>query len=179
MATDIVAWRREQRARLLAHRQTIAHDDRAEATKRIAAALDRLIAQRKPSAIGFYWPIRLEPNLLDWARAIAAAGGPALCLPVVVTPMVDADSVSQRDTLGKYLVDRLAMLTALGARRIIGEHHALLVVVLLQDRHKTFGLLFDAAIRRAAHEVKNFQRDLVPASARLCISGRRSQGATG
>ncbi len=86
MEADLTAWRRAQRARLLACRQTIPHDDRAAATALITAALDRLVAQRKPRAIGFYWPIRLEPNLLDWARATAAAGGPALCLPVVVTP---------------------------------------------------------------------------------------------
>lgn len=61
------------------------------------------------------------PHLpLKTGSVIARALGQRLLerLPVVVTPVVDADSVSRGDTLGEYLVDRLAMLRALGARRI-------------------------------------------------------------
>ena len=61
------------------------------------------------------------PHLpLKTGVVIARALGQRLLerLPVVVTPVVDADSVSQRDTLEKALIDRLDMLKALGARRI-------------------------------------------------------------
>lgn len=60
------------------------------------------------------------PHLpLKTAALIARALGQKLLewLPVVMAPVVEADSFS-RDTLGQVLVDRLDMLKALGARRV-------------------------------------------------------------
>lgn len=81
--SEVAAWRRQARATLYAARQAMGAEQRHDASQRIAAALDRVCADRKPALIGLYWPIKYEPNLLTWARDRSKAL--AFCLPVVVT----------------------------------------------------------------------------------------------
>jgi 5-formyltetrahydrofolate cyclo-ligase len=64
----------------------MAQSERTQAAIAIAEKLDRLTAERRITRIGIYWPIRHEPNLIPWARAMAQRTGAILCLPVVVTP---------------------------------------------------------------------------------------------
>lgn len=79
---DVAAWRREKRVQLYAARQALSAGQRRAAARRIAEGLDDHCSVRKPTLIGFYWPIKYEPNLLTWARA--RAGTFRFCLPVVV-----------------------------------------------------------------------------------------------
>ncbi|HVY13769.1 MAG TPA: 5-formyltetrahydrofolate cyclo-ligase [Rhodopila sp.] len=79
---DVNAWRREKRAELYAARKAMTAEQRHTAAARIAEALDRYCAGRKPGCIGLYWPIKYEPSLLDWAKSRADAL--PFCLPVVV-----------------------------------------------------------------------------------------------
>jgi 5-formyltetrahydrofolate cyclo-ligase len=82
----VASWRREQRIALLMQRAAITPAERIKAATAIAEKLDRLVADRGSRVIGIYWPIRNEPNLIPWARALARRTEATLCLPVVVTP---------------------------------------------------------------------------------------------
>jgi len=79
----VQAFRKEQRAALLARRGTLSLDDR----KRHAADLIRLLLAavdlRAYPVLGFYWPIRGELDLRDVAGRHIESGG-AVALPVVV-----------------------------------------------------------------------------------------------
>jgi 5-formyltetrahydrofolate cyclo-ligase len=86
MDVAVATWRREQRAALLARRQTLSPEDRRQAASVIASKLEALIADRGFHTIGLFWPIKLEITLISWASALSARTGIALCLPVVVTP---------------------------------------------------------------------------------------------
>lgn len=79
---DVAAWRREIRPRLYAARQAMTVEQRREAARKIAAALDDHCASQRPALVGLYWPIKYEPGLLSWARARAQTL--RFCLPVVV-----------------------------------------------------------------------------------------------
>ena len=85
MDPTIKLWRRQQRATLLAQRQTIDNEARQHAAQMVARELDALVAANGCSTIGLYWPIKHEINLLPWADALARRTGVVLCLPVVVT----------------------------------------------------------------------------------------------
>jgi 5-formyltetrahydrofolate cyclo-ligase len=86
MDPSIAAWRRQQRESLMAQRQAIPPEQRKRAADIIAGRLDAIVAARGCTAIGLYWPIRQEIDLLPWATALARLGRVTLCLPVVVTP---------------------------------------------------------------------------------------------
>ena len=73
MNPSIPSWRRQQRSALIAKRDTLTPAERNHAETAIAEKLDRLIEERASSVIGIYWPIRNEPNLIPWARALARA----------------------------------------------------------------------------------------------------------
>ena len=79
---DVTTWRREKRIELYAARAALTAEQRHDAARRIAEALDRHSADRKPERIGLYWPIKHEPNLLAWARERSREM--QFCLPVVV-----------------------------------------------------------------------------------------------
>jgi 5-formyltetrahydrofolate cyclo-ligase len=86
MDPTVASWRRQQRATLLAMRRTIPPDARHRAAEIIAGKLDDIVATRHSPAVGLYWPIRHEINLLSWANEMARRENLVLCLPVVVTP---------------------------------------------------------------------------------------------
>lgn len=79
----IEAWRKAERARLLAWRQGLSADYRAGQTAALCAALDRLIPADSRAIVGVYWPIRAEPDLREWLRA-RSAGGLRIALPVAI-----------------------------------------------------------------------------------------------
>ncbi len=76
------AWRRRQRAALLARRRALAEGERREVASRILAHLERL-RSRLEGPVALYWPIRGEVDLRGFAEELAAAGT-VLALPVIV-----------------------------------------------------------------------------------------------
>jgi 5,10-methenyltetrahydrofolate synthetase len=86
MNPSVASWRRQQRSVLITKREALTPAERKQAETAIAEKLDRLIDERRSSVIGIYWPIRNEPNLIPWARALTRRSGVTLCLPVVVAP---------------------------------------------------------------------------------------------
>ena len=85
MDQALAAWRKQQRANLLAMRQQIGMGALKAATAVIARRLDALLPMPGVSVLGLYWPIKREPNLLSWARDLVDRTQVTLCLPVVVT----------------------------------------------------------------------------------------------
>ncbi|HEX7080137.1 MAG TPA: 5-formyltetrahydrofolate cyclo-ligase [Gammaproteobacteria bacterium] len=83
---DVRAWRKEQRKRLIEARMALSRAERERLTSAIA---DRLATyaplQAAPLRIGFYWPIRGEPDLRAFVRGLIERGFEA-ALPVVVEP---------------------------------------------------------------------------------------------
>jgi 5-formyltetrahydrofolate cyclo-ligase len=80
---EINAWRKAQRTSLMAARQALGAAEHRRASR---AILDRLAAEFPDLAtrlVGFYWPIRREPDPLPLVRRLVAAGG-AAALPMVV-----------------------------------------------------------------------------------------------
>jgi 5,10-methenyltetrahydrofolate synthetase len=86
MDQTIEIWRRQKRAELLATRQTVPTSQRIQAGKIIAGKLDGFCVGLRLTVVGLYWPIKGEPSLLSWGRALLQSRGVSLCLPVVVTP---------------------------------------------------------------------------------------------
>jgi len=86
MNPSVASWRREQRTTLILQRAAMTQAERTKAAAVVAEKLDHLITERGSTIIGIYWPIRNEPNLIPWARALARRTGAVLCLPVVVVP---------------------------------------------------------------------------------------------
>lgn len=80
---DVARWRKAERERLLADRLRLSGARRAEKAQAIALNLDRRLGDLSGRVIGGYWPIRGEPNLLDWLDR-AAARGATPALPVIV-----------------------------------------------------------------------------------------------
>lgn len=82
---EIMAWRKGERARLIEERLAMPADLRAQKARAIADHLDQCIGDPAGKIISFYWPLRGEPNLRDWAEALAARGA-VTALPLVVEP---------------------------------------------------------------------------------------------
>jgi 5-formyltetrahydrofolate cyclo-ligase len=82
---DLAAWRRSERARLLAARAGLGAEVRRDGSERIAAALDEALGEVAGRLIGGYWPVRGEPDLRPWMERVCARGG-ACALPVVTAP---------------------------------------------------------------------------------------------
>jgi 5,10-methenyltetrahydrofolate synthetase len=81
--SEIVAWRRTTRARLLEQRTQMAAKERDTRSARIAGVLDRAIGRIAGRVVGVYWPIKGEPNLYPWIRKLAEKGV-SFALPVVI-----------------------------------------------------------------------------------------------
>ena len=88
--SDLAAWRRSERERLIAARLKLSAEERAQRCQRVTAALDRILAERPRATVSFYWPFRGEFDLRSWIIARLAEGTRA-ALPVVLEkrqPMV-------------------------------------------------------------------------------------------
>ena len=79
---EILAWRKQERARLIPARVAIPDATREEWTKRIIASLEPIV-MAADGPVSVYWPFRGEPNLRPLMRRMVAAGK-VVALPVVV-----------------------------------------------------------------------------------------------
>jgi 5-formyltetrahydrofolate cyclo-ligase len=89
-AGDVAAWRRGERARLLAERAALPVAARERISAALALHVDRAVRRLLGGgvagrAVSGYWPIRGEPDLRGWMAAIHA-GGARVALPVVEEP---------------------------------------------------------------------------------------------
>lgn len=80
---DVSTFRKSERRRLYAARQTQSADERKSASAAISARLDEMLGDVTGRTIAAYWPIRGEVNLHAWMAAVSERGG-KVCLPVVV-----------------------------------------------------------------------------------------------
>jgi len=80
--TEILAWRKEQRAQLIPARVAVPDATRDAWTQRIIASLEPIV-MAVDGPVSFYWPFRGEPNLRPLMRRMVAAGR-SVALPVVV-----------------------------------------------------------------------------------------------
>lgn len=81
---EIIAWRKERRARLIAQRVAIPEAQREAWTERIIASLEPIV-MAADGPVSVYWPFRGEPNLRPLMRRMVAAGK-VVALPAVVQP---------------------------------------------------------------------------------------------
>jgi 5-formyltetrahydrofolate cyclo-ligase len=81
---EIIAWRKEERARLIAERVAIPDQTREAWTAGFIDLLE-IIAMGLDGPVSFYWPFRGEPNLRPLMRRLVAKGK-VVALPVVLQP---------------------------------------------------------------------------------------------
>ena len=89
-ARDVGRFRKAERQRLYALRQSMEVGDRDARSRAIADGLRRTLGPLAGRTVAAYWPIRGEPDLRPWMREIHEAGA-AVLLPVVertVQPLV-------------------------------------------------------------------------------------------
>jgi 5,10-methenyltetrahydrofolate synthetase len=79
---EIIAWRKGERARLIAARVAVPDQARESWTQRIIATLEPIV-MAVDGPVSFFWPFRGEPNLRPLMRRMVAAGK-VVALPVVV-----------------------------------------------------------------------------------------------
>jgi len=80
--TEVKAWRRAERERLIALRMALSPAERRAKGERITAALWEIVAAR-PGIFGVYWPFRAEFDPRPLVDTLVA-GGREVALPVVV-----------------------------------------------------------------------------------------------
>lgn len=76
---EVGAWRKAERARLIAAREALPPGTRQAAGERVRAALSELAG----AVVGFYWPFRGEIDLAPLAAELVARGS-GTALPVIV-----------------------------------------------------------------------------------------------
>jgi len=81
--SEVTAWRKLARARLLAERRALSRPARERIAAAIALALRRHAPEDMWRSVGFYWPIKAEPDLRPLVRELIEQGAEA-ALPVVV-----------------------------------------------------------------------------------------------
>src|SRR5450755_2131586 len=69
-ARDVARWRKVERDRLIAARLALPAEYRAAQASAIASDLKLLIPTDRSAIISVYWPIRAEPDLRPWMRAM-------------------------------------------------------------------------------------------------------------
>src|SRR5690606_28056884 len=81
---EIKRWRKAQRSRLIDERRVLPLAERQRVGDAIAARAAELEALNgQPCCVGFYWPIRGEPDLRGFVRGLLERGFTS-ALPVVV-----------------------------------------------------------------------------------------------
>ena len=80
---EVRAWRREQRAKLIAYRSALPREQRDAVRGRVVALLRDRIPDPGDATIGFYWPFKGEIDLRSFLRALLAEGAKA-ALPAVI-----------------------------------------------------------------------------------------------
>lgn len=82
---EIKAWRKSERGRLIAERAALSLPTRRRLTSAIAERLRDCAPPGLRRSVGFYWPMKGEPDLREFVGALVDAGAEA-ALPVVVEP---------------------------------------------------------------------------------------------
>lgn len=82
-AVDLVAWRKERRAELLARRQALTPEQRRDWGAGLEKNLRDVLAAHPPATISFYWSFRAEFDARPLMRDLLGQGWRA-ALPVVV-----------------------------------------------------------------------------------------------
>ena len=80
---EVMAWRRSERARLIAARLATTADERAAWSAAIAERLMQAMGDVAGRVVSVYWPFRGEPDLRGFMQQVVAHGG-SCALPVVV-----------------------------------------------------------------------------------------------
>lgn len=81
--SDIRAWRKAERARLLELRREMHLDAHRQANESIQKALLRRLPPGSRDLVGCYWPFRREFDCIPYMREIIRSGG-RVALPVVI-----------------------------------------------------------------------------------------------
>jgi len=82
---EIQAWRKAERTRLIECRMATPLAERRAWSAVIENSLERLIGERAPQTVGFYWPYKAEFDPRPLVRRLLDAGLQA-ALPVVLAP---------------------------------------------------------------------------------------------
>jgi 5-formyltetrahydrofolate cyclo-ligase len=82
---DVARWRKAERERLIKARVALSVQYRTDQAAAIALRIEQLIATLGGAApiVSLYWPIRGEPDLRAWMRALSQSGT-RVALPVAV-----------------------------------------------------------------------------------------------
>ena len=80
---ELIAWRKQKRAELLAWRASFSGEDRDRANEMVLDRVYWLLRSNRTRVAGFYWPFRGEIDVLPLMHRFLAEGGTA-ALPVVV-----------------------------------------------------------------------------------------------
>jgi 5-formyltetrahydrofolate cyclo-ligase len=80
---DVSVFRKAERTRLYAARQTVSATERKAMSGRISQWLTEILGDVSGRTIAVYWPIRGEVNLRPWMVETSERGA-RICLPVVV-----------------------------------------------------------------------------------------------
>lgn len=83
VTNDVAAWRKARRAELLAKRQALDAATRRLLSAALDANLRKVLAERAPTIVSFYWPFRGEFDARLLMRDLIVQGWQA-ALPVVV-----------------------------------------------------------------------------------------------
>lgn len=83
--SEVYAWRKSERRRLLAAREAVAPEQQEEWRARIDAHLQRLFGDSVHGVVAFCWPYRGEYDVRHFAAQLRRLGA-ATALPVVVAP---------------------------------------------------------------------------------------------
>ena len=89
-AIDVSRWRKSERKRLTGLRESLSFEERRRSAQVIMQRLDSYIRQTPELIVSVYWPIKGEPNLREWMKALCQRGT-RVALPVVessASPMV-------------------------------------------------------------------------------------------
>lgn len=98
---ELAAWRKQERARLIARRSALSAHVRAVNSRRICETLNAVVGNPAGRIVSAYWPFRGEPDLRPWLDAIRRRGA-VTALPVVVAK--GAPLVFRRFSAGDRLV---------------------------------------------------------------------------
>lgn len=80
---EILAWRKEKRAELIAARMAVPQEEHRDADGAIARRIDTCLDDVEPCLVGAYWPFRREFNVLPVLDRLIAQGF-TIALPVVL-----------------------------------------------------------------------------------------------
>ena len=80
---EVRAWRRAERARLVAERLALPAERRRAARERVRALLAAEVPELRRATVGFYWPFRGEIDLVGLVRGLVDRGARA-ALPAVL-----------------------------------------------------------------------------------------------